>query len=258
MAKAKKNTPNWGAVKTITEDMADKDRQRQKQKEFEPKLALKLSQILERETDTRPLHLAHVESLGESIAVLGLLEPLVVDIRNRLLAGGHRLAAIRLVKETKPQAYQTHFPNEAIPVRIMPFDAQEDPAKALQCEVAENEHRRDYTPKEVRELAEKLKQAGYSNSAHRPKKGEKALVPALKIIIGKSRATIMRYLQDTQGKEETVSHETLTPETKTMQRIEKDLLKLKQMFSGSEITPEQQKLIKKIPSFLKALDAVKQ
>ena len=43
---------------------------------------------------TCPLNLAHVEALAESIAALGLIEPLVVDKQGRLLTGGHQLAAI--------------------------------------------------------------------------------------------------------------------------------------------------------------------
>jgi len=65
-----------------------------------PKVAegvLLLDAIKPRSQDTRPLNEAHVESLAESIAVLGLIEPLVTDQSGRLLAGGHRLAAIALL-----------------------------------------------------------------------------------------------------------------------------------------------------------------
>ena len=55
---------------------------------------LPLDRIQLRETNTRELQQQHVAALAESIAVLGLLEPLVVDQGGRLLAGGHRLAAI--------------------------------------------------------------------------------------------------------------------------------------------------------------------
>ncbi|MEM8831045.1 MAG: ParB/RepB/Spo0J family partition protein [Cyanobacteria bacterium P01_G01_bin.19] len=221
-------------------------------------LTVPLDDIQLREDNTRPLNEVHVLELAESIVILGLLQPIVIDVKNRLLAGGHRLAALVHLQETSPQEFEQMFPNEAVPVRQMPFDVEENPELALQVEVAENEKRRDYTPQEVRTLAQKLKAAGYTDSAHRPKKGEKALVPALKIIIGKSRRSIMRYLSVDENQEKSVPPVTLTPEVKTMQRIEKDLVKLKQMFSGTEVTPEQQKLIKKIPSFLKALEAVKQ
>ncbi len=57
-------------------------------------------------SDTRPLNPRHVESLAESIAVLGLIEPLVLDNQGRLLAGGHRLEAIRLLKSQQVEIYQ--------------------------------------------------------------------------------------------------------------------------------------------------------
>ena len=46
---------------------------------------------------TRPLRASHVVALAESIAVLGLLEPLIVDTLGHLLAGAHRLAALRIL-----------------------------------------------------------------------------------------------------------------------------------------------------------------
>ncbi|MDJ0903174.1 MAG: ParB N-terminal domain-containing protein [Xenococcus sp. MO_188.B8] len=216
-----------------------------------------LEDIQLREDNTRPLNSDHILELAESIKILGLLQPIVIDIKSRLLAGGHRLAALEYLKETSPQEFEQMFPNDFIPIREMPFDVMEQPELALQVEVAENEKRRDYTPQEVKHLAQKLKEAGYTDSPHRPKKGEKALVPALKIIIGKSRRSIMRYLSTDDGGEKSVPPVILTPEAKTLQRIEKDLLKLKQIFSREESTSEEQKLLKKIPAFLKALEAVK-
>lgn len=54
---------------------------------------------LRRDADTRPLNARHVVELAESIAVLGLLEPIVVDTSGHVLAGGHRLAALQLLSE---------------------------------------------------------------------------------------------------------------------------------------------------------------
>lgn len=128
--------------------------------------------------------------------VLGLLEPLVVDNRGRLLAGGHRKAAIWLVKENSPEAYAQHFPGDMVPVRMMPFDADADPERALQVEISENEKRRDYTPAEVRALAERLRAAGYVDTPGRPTKDEKILRPALEVIVGKSLRSVRRYLTE--------------------------------------------------------------
>lgn len=161
---------------------------------------LPLPKILDRVTDTRELKAEHVEDLMMSMAVLGILEPLVVDIRGRLLAGGHRKAAIYLLKERMPTQYAARFPNESIPVFTLPFDADLEPDLALQVEIAENEKRRDYTRAEVKVLAERLKSAGYSDTQGRPMKGDKPLRPALKVIIGKSIKTVQRYLNDATEK----------------------------------------------------------
>jgi ParB family transcriptional regulator, chromosome partitioning protein len=157
--------------------------------------AIPLSSIEERlKGDTRPINQKHVEALAENIGAIGLIEPLVIDTQNRLLAGGHRLAALQLLHQNNQFAFNHQFPNGNIPVRILPFDSAEDSDRALQIEIAENEQRRDYTPTEVRVVADKLKEAGYRSTAGRPRKGEKALAPALSLIFGKSLRTVERYL----------------------------------------------------------------
>ena len=155
-----------------------------------------LGKILERTSDTRELKDQHAQEIADSIAVLGLLEPIVVDSRGRLLAGGHRKAAIYLLSERDPQVYAQLFPNDLVPVRVMDFDASQQPERALSVEVAENEKRRDYTVSEARTLAERLRNAGYVDVKGRPAKGEKALRPALEVIMGKSLRTVRRYLNE--------------------------------------------------------------
>lgn len=154
---------------------------------------LPLEKILPRTENTRPINQAHVEQLAESIAVLGLIQPIAVDINGRLLAGGHRLAAIEFLKKTDKETYNKHF-NKGIPTRTYEFDAVEDEAHALAIEATENEKRRDYTPSEVRELADRLEAAGYHRAKGRAKRGQKSVGPTLAMIVGKSQRTIERYL----------------------------------------------------------------
>jgi len=149
--------------------------------------------IKDRESDTRQLNLKHVEALAESIAVLGLIEPLVTDKNYVLLAGGHRKAAIAFLRETNGNAYETHF-GKGIPVRVMDFDAAIEPERALEIEIAENEQRRDYTPAEVRAIADRLKNAGYFAGKGRPPKGKPTVKASVAAIIGKSEKTVQRYL----------------------------------------------------------------
>jgi ParB family transcriptional regulator, chromosome partitioning protein len=163
---------------------------------------LPLDQITDRPGgDTRPLNPAHVEALAESIAAVGLIQPIAVDSQGRLLAGGHRRAAIVQLQSTNPNAFSQWF-GAGVPVHRFDFDASQDEARALAIEASENEKRRDYTPGEVRELADRLVAAGYRATEGRPKKGEKSLIPSLAVIVGKSHRTIHRYLDvPTEGKE---------------------------------------------------------
>jgi ParB family transcriptional regulator, chromosome partitioning protein len=193
---------------------------------------LPLSTIVDRVTDTREVKSRHVEALMLSIAALGLLEPLVVDSRGRLLAGGHRKAAIYLLKEQQPTAYAEHFPNELVPVRVLDFDADTNADFALQVEIAENELRRDYTPTEVKMLAERLKAAGYMDTVGRPAVGAKALSPALKVIIGKSLRTVQRYLNE--NNEKGMTNGVLFSSTDALAKLRSSLIKWQKAYGGSD------------------------
>jgi ParB family transcriptional regulator, chromosome partitioning protein len=180
------------------------DRLKARQAELQPLASqaseslLPFEQITDRPNgDTRPLNPDHVKALVESIKAVGLIQPLAVDNQARILAGGHRKAAIALLKESNPDVYAQWFSN-GVPVRQYDFDALLDPDRALTIEVSENEKRQDYTPSEVRKLADRLKQAGYEDLAGRPSKGQKSVVLALSTIIGKSDKTVRRYLSEDQ------------------------------------------------------------
>ena len=160
-----------------------------------PRSLLELDEILPRQQATRDLDEGHVRALRESIGALGLIEPIVVDAQHRLLAGGHRCEAIRMLRAEQPEAFARWF-SEGVQVRVMDFDADSQPARALEVEVAENEHRRDYTTAQVRDLVTRLKDAGYRDTVGRPRAGEKALGPALEVIVGKSMKTIRKLLSE--------------------------------------------------------------
>jgi ParB family transcriptional regulator, chromosome partitioning protein len=159
---------------------------------------LQLDEILPREAATREIQPEHVSSLAESIGALGLIEPVVVDTSNRLLAGGHRCEAIRLLRTEQPDLYARWF-NDGVPVRVMEFDADSDPGRALEIEIAENEHRRDYSINELRDLVQRLRTAGYRETVGRPRVGEKAIGPQLELVVGKSMKTIRKLLREAEG-----------------------------------------------------------
>ncbi|MEO1685931.1 MAG: hypothetical protein AAFS06_22065, partial [Cyanobacteria bacterium J06631_12] len=140
-----------------------------------------------------------------------------------------------------------HFPNSAIPVRVMPFLAEKEPDRALQVEVAENEYRRDYTPAEVRGIAERLVAAGYKDVKGRPKKGEKVLMPALSTVVGKNRRTIQRYLHGDSKKSRTDVHLFLKKAKKSLESWQKQ---------PNQDSSTSQELKKQLPHILSLLDAV--
>ncbi|NJN49650.1 MAG: ParB N-terminal domain-containing protein [Alkalinema sp. RL_2_19] len=161
-----------------------------------------LSKIQHRIKNTRELDTEHVAELATSIAVLGLIEPLAIDSNGRLLAGGHRLEAIRQLESEDAAIFQQHFPGGMVPARIFEFDADEDVDRAFQIEVAENEKRRDYTRDEVRAIADRLKSAGFMELKGRPKEGQKALMPALSVVVGKSIRRVRQYLNEPEASSE--------------------------------------------------------
>ena len=196
------------------------------QTKYKPKEArrgMPLDEVKERpHGDSRPLDPAHVDELVKSIEAIGLIQAIAVDQHGCLLAGGHRRAALHQLKKQKPQRFEELFPS-GIPVRVMDFDAAAEPEMAIAIETAENEKRKDYTPQEVRELADRLVDAGYTYGAKggKPKKGEKALRPALAFVIGKSERTVARYLNPDKKETETpVPVLKWAKEIKTLERIE--------------------------------------
>ncbi len=123
-----------------------------------------------------------------------------------------RQRVTQLVDPTSREHIAKWFRGDQAPVRQLDVDAAADPVRALAIEVTENEKRRDYTKGEIQSLAERLKQAGFKANRGRPKAGERALIPALEAIVGKSKATIWRCLTVVPPtvKPEIVSDETIS------------------------------------------------
>lgn len=178
---------------------------------------------------TRTLDPYHVVDLAESIATLGLLQPIAIDKNNFLIAGEHRLEACRLldigeknsrlshwkkilsntdkkikkadeelifsrISNLNHNAFKKRYHDRQISVLVLPLNAKRDVNTALAAEAAENEKRQNYSKDEITRLAEKLKKAGFIEPKGRPKKGENSLKRALTVISGKSYRQIERDL----------------------------------------------------------------
>lgn len=172
--------------------------------------------------DSRPIRPSHVLNLAESISAVGLVEPPTVDQVGHLLAGAHRVAALRLLTQPNLEArvsawleltyldesrltvkQQTEverlksFPSldmPEVPVMVLPFNAKDDAARALAIETSENTQRRSYSKEEIFTLVQRLRAAGFVEREGRPRSGEKALRPALSVVLGKSSNTVRRWL----------------------------------------------------------------
>lgn len=215
--------------------------------------SLLLGQIHQRLEDTRPLREKHVQDLAESIAALGLIEPLVVDSKGVLLAGSHRLAALQLLKQMQPESYWQQCPDDLIPVRMMPFDAATEPERALQVELAENEKRVNYSRDQIEKLAIRLRQLNYRDIPGRPKAGEKALGPALAVAIGVSTRYVRRVLNDQY--ENTRNSVPNFNKLKLLQKIEANLEELSSLLPSDPSNRADQDLAKALPRFLNKVKA---
>jgi ParB-like chromosome segregation protein Spo0J len=195
--------------------------------------------LLRKNQDTRTLNAAHIVMLAESISVLGLLEPIVVDTKGRLLAGAHRLAAVQLLAiddelmrendflnragynsktaDRDPTGEQTSlaqrvnnidtkefsdlYPKSKIPVIVVDVSGRDSKTVPLAIEAAENNVRRQYSPDDIKALAARYKEAGYvMSSGGRPKKGEKTVMNALEAALGCSKRKIQRILYPPKSK----------------------------------------------------------
>lgn len=189
------NSLNMSQAMQFADGMAELDRHQEKLREGRA-TDIELDSILDRDIDSRKLDKDNVASLLESISALGLIEPIVVDLEYRLLAGAHRLAAIRKLKSSRPELFAEWFPGGLVPVRIMSVNARLDPEAALGIEVAENAQRRNYSLEEIDKLAKRLIAIGYRDAEGKPREGEKRLLPAIAAVIRKSTRTVRRHMRE--------------------------------------------------------------
>ena len=96
----------------------------------------------------------NLESLQNSIAEVGLINPILIDEKNNLIAGYRRLSACR------------NLDWKEVEVKII--ELKGDELKMLEVEVAENFFRKDFTPEEIftiekrrQEIHEKRRKKGF-------------------------------------------------------------------------------------------------
>src|SRR5262249_31562001 len=134
-------------------------------------------------TDTRPVRaikvgaryrkdLGDLPALAESLDQLGLLHPVVIDPRNRLIAGQRRLEAAKLLGWKN------------VPVRVVDLD------DLVAGELAENAHRKDLLPSELWAIAKAVRER-VARPRGRPPQAEK--VETFHLFDGKTRDKAAAY-----------------------------------------------------------------
>ena len=192
--------------------------------------------------DTRPVDPDHVISLKESIELLGLIQPILVDREHRLIAGAHRLSAYHLLEQQDAQKWGK------IPVVVDPhLSASEHPDLALRKEIAENEKRRNLTPTQVQSAARRLMDVdpSFTRKRGRLKSGERALTPFLATTFGVSVRHVRSLLNqdDTPAPPPSVSEQRI----QLLKRIERQILKWKK----NELLSEDIELLKSMETLYK-------
>jgi ParB family transcriptional regulator, chromosome partitioning protein len=254
----KRSTSVLGQASAIADAISEQDQavETKLEQDRSQRTTLPLAKITSRSEDTRPLHEQHVTDLAESIAALGLIEPLVVDLQGRLLAGGHRLAAIKALKASSPDLYHQQFSDDLIPVRVMPFDAVLEPERSLQVELAENEKRVNYSRDQIERLAERLRSLNYREISGRPKAGEKALGPALAVAIGVSTRYVRKVLSNKyENTRNSVPNLQAQKRLKLLRKIESALEELTNLAEPEDLSQAEQSLAQGVPDFLAKVKA---
>ena len=178
---------------------------------------------------TRALQIEHVMELAETIGLVGLISPITVDRHGHLIAGAHRLAALRLLAqpvqsrlaelqaiyreyslERSPKVEQKLTPRleqlplriEKVPVNVRPIDSRLKTREALAIEIAENDKRKQYNKEDIKVIIQRLEDAGFSIylGKGRPSEGSSSGRPHLMKILGvRSRATIRKLLASVEN-----------------------------------------------------------
>ena len=173
-----------------------------------------------------------------------------------MLAGGHRLAALRALHDTNLEIYDALFPEGQIQVHMLTFDAEQEPERALQVELAENEKRVNYTRDQIERLADRLRTLDYREVRGRPKEGEKALGPALAVAIGVSTRYVRKILSEQRQNPSSTKNRNSDPiflKLKLLKKIEAAVLELAILPESEHPTQVERALSKSIPTFLKTL-----
>lgn len=159
---------------------------------------LPLGDILPAVAVARPLNEAHVEKMLAEIIDHGLLHPITVDECQRLVAGAHRLEALKRFEQASPQVFAVMFP-KGLPVRMTALDSATDKVAALRVARSENT-RRELTKEETARLLAELREEIPTDKAGRPAAGYESALAVAAEITGKSKRQVLRDAAQAEGR----------------------------------------------------------
>lgn len=185
----------------------------------------------------RELDTAHVQELADSIKELGLLNPVTVDKENYLIAGLHRLEAVKLLEWSEVECTVSSL----------------EGLRAELAEIDENIVRNDFTAIEYGEML--LRRKEIYETLHPETKAGVAQAVAMNRAVGnnvadKMSATSKSFVEDTAEKlgvdQRTVRRQiqtakNLTPEAKEIIKDTDTKITKKAALKLSRLEPEQQK-----------------
>jgi hypothetical protein len=157
-------------------------------------MMISLDDIVERTNYTRDLRPEHVTLLRDSIAEIGLEQPLVLIAGNQLVAGRHRYRAILELRDADSARFDTLFPGGLVPAQVFQQVEDSDAASVFALEMTENSARLNYTDEEVARAVEVLKTMDFTSKRGRPRLGDRPIGPAITKMFGMSEATMHRAL----------------------------------------------------------------
>ena len=137
----------------------------------------------------------------------------------------------------------------------MAFDSAAESEKALQVELAENEKRVNYSRDQIEKLATRLRALNYKETRGRPKKGEKALGPALAVAIGVSTRYVRKVLADekTEPVQENRNSVPIFRRRQLLKKMERTIEELKTLKRVSKGRPANQEIDALLPELLKQI-----
>jgi ParB family chromosome partitioning protein len=191
---------------------------------------LPLEAIADRPSSIRKVNPTEAMKRAVSIAELGLLQNLVVDRDNVLIAGDHRRSALQILKDVAGDAdkaahalvdaglvskdtglgdpalvamadllargWSKHGFANGVKVQVLDVSFATDPTRARLAEIAENEQRHNFSAEEVKAARELLLASGFTEVKARPRKGEVPVMSALERMFSASRKTIIKLLSE--------------------------------------------------------------